>query len=90
MLHMQIPKLVGNEGQAAGSDLVIQRHPVGVGVDADDDAHLKHNKFVRKRPLCTQQSVHNKSGASTIGRIYSSNTDQRIRVQEIRWVAHET
>ena len=65
MLHMQIPKLVGNEGQAAGSDLVIQRHPVGVGVDADDDAHLKHNKSVRKRPLPSVPIIERFSSGNT-------------------------
>jgi len=81
VLQVQVPKLFGNGVQVARNGLVVWLRLVGVVVELGDEAHLKHNESVRKRPLL---------GAPTVGGINSGNTDQCIHVQGIRWVAHKT
>lgn len=74
-LAAQVPELVGDEVQVPKGDLVAQLHLFHVISDLEDEAHLKHDDPICKRPL---------TGMPTVGSIYSGNTDQRIRVQEIR------
>ena len=81
ILQMQVPELVGDDVEVANRELVAQLHLLSIVVDPEDETHLKHDESARKRPLL---------GAPTLRSIYSSNADQRIRAQGIRWVAHET
>ena len=64
-LHMQVPKLVGDEVEAAEGDLLARLHPFHSVVDVDDDSHLKHDiNLNAKRPL---------PGAPTVGLFSSDN-----------------
>jgi hypothetical protein len=40
---MQVPKLVGDEVEAAEGDLLTWQHSSRVIINADNDSHLKHD-----------------------------------------------
>jgi hypothetical protein len=47
---MQVPELVDDEVQTTEGDLGVWLHLLNA-VKVEDNTHLKHNEYVRKRPL---------------------------------------
>ena len=47
VLQVQVPKLFGNRVQVARNGLMVWLRLVGVVVELEDEAHLKHNESVR-------------------------------------------
>lgn len=57
---MQVPKLIGDEGDTVVGVVVVQPHLVGAIIDPGDENHLKH-KWIYKRKVPTWRANYHKN-----------------------------